>query len=273
MKAFKKTPETERAENPRVRSEKRYFFKVNLYRILIAVLFLVLWELVSGPLIRPFFISKPSAIAATLVKWMSNGSLLFHLQITMLEMMIGFGLGCFLAIGAGYVLGMQETLAEVITPYITALYGLPRVAIAPLFVIWFGIEMPSKIALVTVVIFFLVFFNVFTGVRDVNPELVKVVRLMGAGKIQVFNKVIVPSTYIWIFSAMKVAVPRALIAAVVGEMISANRGLGFLVAYMAGNYDTTGIFAAIFVLVILAVSLAYGINQMEEYFSRWKFTR
>ena len=270
MKVFDNTAGTECVEDSLVQSEKRHFLKVNACRLIIVILFLVLWELVSGPLIKPFFISEPSAIIKTLIKWIGNGSLLFHLKITLLEMVIGFMLGCALAIGAGYILGLQETLAEVVTPYITALYGLPRVAIAPLFVIWFGIDMPSKIALVTVVIFFLVFFNVFNGVKEVNPELVKVIRLMGANRLQVFIKVIVPSTYVWIFSAMKVAVPRALIAAVVGEMISANRGLGFLVAYMAGNYDTTGIFAAIFVLVILAVSLSYGINHLERYFSKWK---
>lgn len=270
MKASKDTLRTDGAEDFLMRSEKRHFLKVNIYRLIIVFLFLALWELVSGPWIKPFFISEPSAIIKTLIKWIGNGSLLFHLKITLTEMVIGFVLGCVLAIGAGYILGVQETLAEVVTPYVTALYGLPRVAIAPLFVIWFGIDMPSKIALVTVVIFFLVFFNVFNGVREVNPELVKVIRLMGANRLQVFIKVIVPSTYIWIFSAMKIAVPRALIAAVVGEMISANRGLGYLVASMAGNYDTTGIFAAIFVLVILAVSLSYGINQLERYFSRWK---
>jgi NitT/TauT family transport system permease protein len=249
---------------------KKHFLQVNLYRLLTFGFFLALWEYASGPWIKPFFISSPSAILGMLFQWISDGSLFSHLKITIIEMVAGFILGCGLAVGAGFILGLQKTLAEVVTPYITALYGLPRIAIAPLFVIWFGIEMPSKIALVTVVIFFLVFFNVFTGVRDVSPELLKVIRLMGANSWQLFIKVIVPSTYVWIFTAMKIAVPRALIAAVVGEMISANRGLGFLVAFMAGNYDTTGILAAIFVLVILAVSLTYGIRQMERRFSRWK---
>src|SRR5690606_8570383 len=133
-------------------------------------------------------------------------------------------------------------------------YSLPKVALAPLFIVWFGIGLEMKVILTAAIVFFIVFLNTFTGVREVSAELVAILRLMGAKERHLLTKVIVPSAIVWVFAGLRLSVPYALIGAVVGEIIASNRGLGYLVAHAAGQFDTAGTFAALFSIVILALA-------------------
>ncbi len=245
--------------------------KIQLYRFILVVCFLGLWQLVSGRLIPANWIASPEMVARTAWGWISSGILIFHLKVTFIEMVVGSLIGAGLAIAIGFALSSSALLAEALMPYISAFYGIPRIALAPLFVIWFGIGITSKIALVTVVVFFLVFFNAFVGARNVDRIYVDTMRLMGASKWDLFKKVTLPHSAGWIFVGLRFALPRALIAAVVGEIISSNRGLGYLLEESGGMFDVAGILVAVGILALVGVLLNSGLNRLEEVTNRYRF--
>jgi NitT/TauT family transport system permease protein len=217
--------------------------------------FLGLWELASDRLVPAFFISRPSRIFQTFVAWVGDGSLFFHAGITAIEAFAGFLLGGTVGVIVGLVLGRMVKLAEVVDPFITAFYSLPKLALAPLFILWLGIGIDMKIVFTATIVFFLVFLNTYTGVRNVSRELVAILRLMGANERHVMSKVIVPSAITWVFAGLRISVPYALVGAVVGELVASNRGLGYLLAHSAGSFDTAGVFAALVAIVILSTLL------------------
>jgi NitT/TauT family transport system permease protein len=243
---------------------------VMAWRAGITIVGLAVWELVSGRLIKPFWISSPSAIWAQLEDWIVTGDLWLHLQVTLTETVLGFVFGAASGIAVGLALGLNKRLAAVLDPFIIAFYSLPKIALAPLFILWFGVGLLSKVVLATCVVFFLVFYNTYAGTLAVEQELVDVLRLMGASRWQIIRKVILPSVLFWIFTGMKISVPYALIGAVVGEMMASNKGLGYLIQAAAGQYDTNGVFAALFVLMIIATGLHTILKQSERLLLRWK---
>jgi NitT/TauT family transport system permease protein len=253
-----------------VASARAESFKVLAWRVGITVVGLALWEAASGRLIKPFWISSPSAIWAQLMAWVENGDLWMHMEITLTETILGFVFGAVSGIAVGLALGLNKRLAAVLNPFIIAFYSLPKIALAPLFILWFGVGLLSKVVLATFVVFFLVFYNTYAGTLAVEQELVDVLRLMGATRWQVVRKVILPSVLLWIFTGMKISVPYALIGAVVGEMMASNKGLGYLIQASAGQYDTSGVFAALFVLMIIATGLHELLKQSEKLMLRWK---
>lgn len=246
------------------------WFKILAWRIGIAVVGLALWEAVSGRLIKSFWISAPSAIWAQLMAWVDSGDLWMHVEITLTETILGFVFGAVSGIAVGLALGLNKRLAAVLDPFIIAFYSLPKIALAPLFILWFGVGLLSKVVLATFVVFFLVFYNTYAGTLAVEQELVDVLRLMGATRWQIVRKVILPSVLLWIFTGMKISVPYALIGAVVGEMMASNKGLGYLIQASAGQYDTSGVFAALFVLMLIATGLHELLKQSEKLMLRWK---
>lgn len=252
---------------PSARSEK---LTVWAWRIAIIVVVLSFWQYASGRLIKPFWISSPSAIWQQLVEWTVSGDLWIHLETTLVETVMGFVFGALSGVVTGLALGLNRRLAAVLDPFIVAFYSLPKIALAPLFILWFGVGLTSKVVLATFVVFFLVFYNTYAGILAVEAELVDVLRLMGATKSQIIRKVILPSALIWIFTGMKSSVPYALIGAVVGEMMASNRGLGYLIQAAAGQYDTGGVFAALFVLMIIATGLHELLKQSERIMLRWR---
>jgi NitT/TauT family transport system permease protein len=242
-----------------------------LLRTLLIVGLLVVWELLSH-VVDVFFISRPTAIAVRLWQWTVDGTLLFNTVITLEAALWGLIIGAVGGIVVGFALGQNRTLGAVADPLIVALYSLPKVALAPLFILWFGIGLQSKIALAAITVFFLVFFNTYAGVREVDQDLVDVLRIMGAGRADILRRVVLPSALGWIFVGLKVAVPYALIGAVVGEIVASNRGLGYLVQHSAGQFDSTGVFAALFVLMIIATALNELLNRAQGRLMRWKVT-
>ena len=245
--------------------------KIHLYRFILVVFLLAAWQVVSGWLIPANWIASPLLVTKTAWDWIISGILIFHLKITFIEMLVGSLLGASAAIATGFLLSSSRLLSEALLPYISAFYGIPRIALAPLFVIWFGIGIVSKIALVTVVVFFLVFFNAFVGARDVDRIYLDTMRVMGASKWDVFTKVTLPYSAGWIFVGLKFALPRALIAAVVGEIISSNRGLGYLLEESGSMFDVSGILVAVFVLAILGVLMNMALNRLEAIANRYRF--
>ncbi len=241
-----------------------------LGRTAILLFVLVLWEYAGRNWLDPFWISKPSDIAARLQDWAANGSLLLHVPYTIAETVSGFVIGTVAGGVVGFLLGWYRRLAEFIDPFILAIYSLPKVALAPLFILWFGIGFQTKVILTAVIVFFLVLFNAYAGVRNASKELIDIVRLMGAGTLGVMWRVVLPSALTMIFLGMRISVPYALIGAVVGEMMASNRGIGFLIVQSTGAFDTAGAFAAFAILIVISSVLNGLVQWSEAHFLRWK---
>ncbi len=244
--------------------------KLNGARLLLGVIVLVIWQAASGTLVDPFWISRPSDVVAQLGRWIGSGSLFFHLQITLLEMVLGFVIGALAGILLGMILGLNQFLSKLVDPFLIGFYSLPKIALAPLFILWFGIGLEPKIILAAVIVFFLVFMNTFAGVRDVDQELIDVLRVMGARRHQIVWKVVLPSALAWVFAGLKLSVPHALTGAVVGELFASNKGLGYLLAASSGQFDTAGVFAVILVLTILGIIINEVVNRSEGILMRWR---
>ncbi len=241
-----------------------------LYRLVLAVAIIAAWQFASGTLVAEFFISKPSAIIAALQRQVATGSLFFHIGITATEAFSGFLIGAFVGVTAGVLLGRIPFLSDLLQPFILAFYSLPKIALAPLFILWIGIGIWMKIVLTATVVFFLVFLNTFTGVRSVSRELVAILKLMGASERHVLFKVVLPSAIAWVFAGLRISVPYALIGAIVGELIAANRGLGFVLASATGQFDTAGVFAALLVIMAMAFVLNTLVRLVERWLMPWK---
>ena len=239
------------------------------YRVLLLLAILTLWQFASGTIIAEFFISKPSAIGASLWQKVIGGNLFFHIGITAAEAFIGFLVGACLGTLMGVLLGRSPFLADLLQPFILAFYSLPKIALAPLFVLWIGIGMEMKIVLTATVVFFLVFLNTFTGVRNVSKELEAILYLMGANERHVLTKVVLPSAITWVFTGLRISVPYALIGAIVGELIASNRGLGFVLANASSQFDTAGVFATLIVIMMLAFVLNSLVHLAEAWLMPW----
>jgi NitT/TauT family transport system permease protein len=199
-----------------------------------------------------------------------DGTLVNHLSITLYATMWGFLIGSFVGFALGLLFGRFRALAEVLDPYITALYSIPKIALAPLFIIWFGIGIESKVAVSASIVFFVVFLNTYAGVRDVNPLFINAIRIMGGSQWHVLRQVIMPSATSWVITGLKVSVPYALVGTVIGEFMSSNRGIGFLISQATGLFDTTSVFSGLIVLSIVGAIFNQGLGRLETFFLRWR---
>ena len=241
-----------------------------LWQTLLGLAILLLWQAASGRLIDNFFISNPIDVGARLYRWTMDGSIFGHIAATLYATGMGFAIGSVGGAILGVWLGVSPLASRLLNPYLNALNALPKVALAPLFVLWFGLGIESKIALAAVLVLFLVFLNTFAGVREVDQDLIDGARLMRATRTQLIVKVIVPSATSWVFAGLKIAMPYALIGAVLGEMIAANRGLGYLVQFSGSQFDTAGVFAVLFVIALLAVALNHLVEMAQGRMERWR---
>ena len=241
-----------------------------IQRAVFATAVLVLWHLSSGVIVSEFFISSPVAVLSKLITWIMNGTLLFHTYHTVVVAVVGFLCGAVVGMSFGILLGRMQKLSDLLDPFILGFYSLPKVALAPLFVLWFGIGMSMKIILVAVIVFFLVFLNTYTGVRNVSRDQITILRLMDANERHILFKVILPSAFSWVFAGLRLSVPYALIGAIVGEMIASNRGLGYLLADASGQFDTGGVFAALIACVVLGIALNGAVRLGERKLMPWK---
>lgn len=243
--------------------------KLQLARLGILAALLLFWEFSSGRLIESYLVSSPTKVATTFWEWVMDGRLFYHAGITALEAVLGFLLGALAGMTAGVILGRAKELADLLNPFIVAFYSIPKVALAPLFIIWFGIGIEMKILLTATIVFFLVFLNTFTGVRGVSPELISILRLMGANERQVLRKVVLPSAVVWVFTGLRLSVPYAMIGAIVGEMIAANRGLGYLLQHSSSQFNTAGVFAALVAIIAMSAMLNGAVSYVAELVMPW----
>jgi NitT/TauT family transport system permease protein len=258
---------------------KRRRVWIQVGRVAIVLGVLGFWQLFSGPpgermtLIDEFYISEPTAMYRSIQSWVEQGQLWGNIGVTLQETLLGFGLGAALGMIVGFLLGTSPVLSAVFSPIVAALYAIPRLALIPLFLLWFGLGLGSKLALVTTVVFFLVFYNTHSGVRDVDQGLVDVLKVMRAKKWHIHTKVTIPSAMTWIIAGLRVSVPYALVAAVTGEMTASNSGMGYLIIRASGQFNTAGVFAGIFVLMVMALLLGAVVTLLEHRLLSWKTDR
>ena len=243
---------------------------VGLQILTLAVL-LGLWEAGSRTgVLDPFFFSKPSDIALQIATWLTGVTIWEHLATTLIEAFLAFVIGTFFGIVCGLALARIELLAAVFDPYIRILNALPRVILAPIFLLWFGLGIASKVALGVSLVFFVVFFNTYQGVREVDPVILNNARMLKASDRQLLRHVYLPSAMAWIFSSLHTSIGFALVGAVVGEYMGAARGIGYLVAQAQGVFDTTGVFAGLILTSAVVLCVDLGINRVERYLLRWR---
>jgi NitT/TauT family transport system permease protein len=241
------------------------------WRLLLATMLLVAWEWGAriGILDR-FFFSRPSDIGLRVWTWLSSGTIWPHLLTSFVEASLSFAIGGLFGVVLGFALARAPFLAAVLDPYIRIANALPRVVLAPIFLLWFGLGIWSKIALGVTVVFFVVFFNTYRGVREVDRVVVDNVRMLGATEAQLIRHVLIPSALTWIFSSLHVSIGLAIIAVVVGEYLGASRGIGYMIAQAEGVFDTTGVFAGIAVLSTFVLAVGVLVDRVERRLLRWK---
>jgi sulfonate transport system permease protein len=244
---------------------------VFFWQVLVGVLALALWQgLVSLKLLDPFFVSRPTDIVRRVASWVIGGSLWGHLSVTLEESLLGLLVGAALGITLGFALARSPMLARVLDPYIRMLNAIPRVVLAPLFLLWFGLGIWSKVALAVTLVFFVMFFNTYQGVRDASQVLIDNVRMLGASERQLVRHVLVPSALTWIFSSLHTSLGFAVVGAVVGEYLGSTKGLGYVISQAEGTFDTTGVFAGMTVLGVVVLMVSAGVTRLERWLLRWK---
>jgi NitT/TauT family transport system permease protein len=243
-------------------------------RLAVVVVWLGSWELAATHWIDPFFYSKPSAIWGRLVDWFSSGtafgSVWTQIFTTLEEAVLGFVIGAIGGVVLGILLGRARFAADVLAPFIKAANAVPRIVLASLFVIWFGLGLTSKVATAVVLVFFAVFFNAFQGAREVDRNLVDNARILGASRSQVLTSIVVPSATSWIFASLHAAFGFALIGAVVGEYAGADKGLGLLIANAQGTFDAAGIYAGMIITTVIALLAEWLLTLLENRLLRWR---
>ena len=214
-------------------------------------------------------VSQPTEIARGIVDVFATGEIWPHFQTTLTEMVVGYVLGAITGVVLGVLFGRVKLLGEIFNPYIVVFNGIPKVALAPVFVIWFGIGVTSKIAIIFTMVFFVVFINTFGGLRSVNEEYVNIVRIMGASTLQVVREVFLPASLPFIIVGLRAGIPFSVIGAVVGEFIASTNGLGYYINYHQGTYDTTAIFVGVTILALLVVVLDWLLSRVERRLLKW----
>ncbi|HEY9470473.1 MAG TPA: ABC transporter permease [Propionibacteriaceae bacterium] len=242
----------------------------NLVRAVIAVVSLGAWELVSAAFHLDFWISRPSYLFDVLGQWITNGYLWDNLKVTLAETAIGFAIGGLAGVGLGFLLGLASRLGRILEPFISALYSIPKLALAPLFVLWLGIGYEMKIALVALVVFLLMFWNCYSGARQRDRELINVLRVMGATRRDVVRRVVIPGAMPSVYVGFKLSLPYALTGAVVAEIVASQAGMGFVLMNAAGVFDTDAVFAALFVLMVVGGILNLVLDKSERIVLRWQ---
>jgi NitT/TauT family transport system permease protein len=233
------------------------------------------WELCARTkVIDPFFFGQPSDIWKQLVTWVrdgtAQGSLWAQLGVTLKETVLGFLIGVVLGVIAGVALGSNRLLADILAPYIKALNSIPRIVLGSIFTIALGLGSESKIALAVVLVFFVVFFNAFQGVREVDPNLIANARIIGASRRRLIGEVILPSALTWILASLHVAFGFALVGAVVGEFLGSTQGVGLLISTAQNTFNANGVFAAMVVLAIVALLAEGIITRLESKLITWR---
>jgi NitT/TauT family transport system permease protein len=236
------------------------------------MILLGLWEISSrAGLIDPFYAPPPSAVAATLIELFAGGTIWPHIAATFSAALLGLVGGLVLGSLLGFGAAMIPPLADVLEPVMILLNAIPRVILAPLFIIWFGIDIGSKIALSLVLVTVLIFFAVFSGIREVDARLVERVQTLGGGRATLLREVYVPSVTAWVMGSLKVAVGFAFTGAVVGEFVASSRGLGYLLSFAQSTYNAAQTLALIFIIMAFVLVLFTLAGRLERRLLHWRY--
>jgi NitT/TauT family transport system permease protein len=232
--------------------------------------FLFVWWFASGRLVDRLFVSDPISVARVLIQTISDGTLWWHLRMTLIEMALGYVTGVTIGVGLAVLVTGIPWGQMILRPLMLGVFAVPKVALAPIVIVWLGIYTAPKIALSASLVLFIVYFNTVAGIASVNPRMQEVLRVMGASRSGVLTKLTLPHAAPYIFTAMRITAPGALIGAIIGEFLSANRGIGFFIAAASSRYDTARVFAGIASLVVFVLLLNTAVAWIERYFTRWK---
>jgi NitT/TauT family transport system permease protein len=254
---------------------RRHGITVHLAQLGVLLVLLGGWQLyVQGDSLKIILYGEPSGIVAQLRTWISEGtsigSLGDQIKVTLEEALIGFVIGTALGILCGIALGRIRLLAEIFSPYIKVLNSIPRIVLGSVFVLAFGLGIESKILLVIVLVFFGVFFNAFQGVREVDRNLIANATILGGSRWQVTRHVVLPSAFTWIIASLHVSFGFALIGAIVGEFLGGTQGLGELIKIAQSSFNANGVWAAMVIMGIVALTAEWGITRLENRLLRWR---
>ncbi|UYN96257.1 MAG: ABC transporter permease [Enhydrobacter sp.] len=217
-----------------------------------------------------FFFGEPQKVFWIIVDWFVSGEIYGHLGYTLLETALGFVIGAVFGLLVGLWLALSPMASAIMDPYIKGFNSMPRVVLAPIFAVWFGLGIWSKVALGVTLVFFVVFFNVYQGVREVSPNLIANARMLGASRRQLLRSIYLPSAMSWVFASLHNAVGLAFVGAVVGEYLGSSRGVGYLILQAEGTFDINTVFAGILVLTGFALLLDNGVGVVERRLMTWQ---
>ena len=254
---------------------------LRVYQVMILVLMFAIWFLGTNPDIIPpfyfddankaaFFFGEPLKVMSRLWNWFAGGEIYEHLWVTLIETMLAFGIGTVAGLLIGLWLGLSPIWADIFDPYIKGANAMPRVILAPIFMVWFGLGIASKVALGFTLVFFIVFFNVYQGVREVSPVVLANARMLGASPRQLLRSVYLPSAMSWVFASLHNAVGLAFVGAVVGEYLGSAKGVGYLIHQAEGVFDINTVFAGILLLTGFALVLDWIVGMIEKRLMVWQ---
>ena len=244
-------------------------WRVRALQLGLLLILLVAWWGASGRLIDSLFVSDPVSVARTFVQIVVDGTLWWHLQQTLIEMSAGYVLGVGIGIGLAIIVCGIPWGEMIARPFMLGLFAVPKVALAPIVIVLLGIYLAPKIALSASLVLFIVYFNTVAGIDSVNPRMREILKVMGASKFGILTKLTLPHAAPYIFTAMRITAPGALIGAIIGEFLSANRGIGFFIAAASSRYDTARVFAGILALLAFVLVLNALVTRLEARVSRW----
>jgi NitT/TauT family transport system permease protein len=255
--------------------------RVRLWQLALLIAIFALWHVMTVPgLIPPiffdneikaaFFFGEPLKIFKVVWVWFSEGEIYVHLWVTLQETALAFVIGTLLGLAVGLWLGLSPFASAVADPFIKGMNAMPRVILAPIFMVWFGLGIWSKVALGVTLVFFIVFFNVYQGVKEVSPVVLNNVRMLGASRSQLLQHVYLPSATSWVFSSLHTSVGMAFVGAVVGEYLGSAKGVGYLIHQAEGTFDINTVFAGILVLTVFALLLDAVVTIAENKLLKWR---
>jgi NitT/TauT family transport system permease protein len=229
------------------------------------------WEIgARAGIVDAYFVSRPSKLAATVAGWFAGGFIYPHILATVQEAVVGLAVGIAGGVVVGMLFAFFPFLAGLFHPIMVVFNATPRIALAPLFIVWLGIGLASKVAMVVSLVFFIIFFSTYAGLRDVDLNLINHVRVMGGTRGDLMRHVLLPSALTWIFASLRACVGFAVIGAIIGEYLGADRGIGWIVQYGESLFDSNMVISGLVVLMVFVATLDGSLGWLERRFSHWK---
>jgi NitT/TauT family transport system permease protein len=232
--------------------------------LLVTVGALALWQIASGTVVNAYYVSKPSEIATRIVDWFASGYILPHLASTFEVTVLGFAIAAVAGIASALVLAVNPIIDEILSPFLYASFSLPKIALAPVLIFWVGVGMMPPLLLASITAFYLVFFNAYTGIRGVSDALIRSVRLMGSGPLDLALKVRLPAAAPHITQGLSQGLIYAFHGAIVGEMTASNRGVGYVLVYAATDMDSTGVLTGLVLMGVISYALVAGLERLSK---------